>query len=107
MCTLLQGATNSMAHMQSVMNQFLKGFVPDKTVLFVDDKPIKGWKEKAKDLTLDADGCRMFVRDHINDVNKIFKRFEEVDVTLSIDKSKFGFDEIIIVGHLCKIWQET
>ena len=102
MCTLLQGATNSVAHMQSAMNQILKDFVPDKSIHFVDDIPIKGCKEEAKDLTLDADGCRMFVRNHINDVDKILKRLEEVDLTLSIDKSKFGFDEIVVVGHLCE-----
>ena len=101
MCTLPQGATNSVAHMQSAMNQILKDFVPDKTIPFVDDIPIKGCKEEAKDLTLDADGCRMFVKNHINDVDKILKRLEEVDLTLSIDKSKFGFDEIVVVGHLC------
>ena len=96
MCTLPQGAMNSVAHMQSAMNQILKDFVPDKTIPFVDDIPIKGCKEEAKDLTLDADGCRMFVRNHINDVDKILKRLEEVDLTLSI-----GFDEIVVVGHLC------
>ena len=101
MCTLPQGATNSVAHMQSTMNQILKDFVPDKTIPFVDDIPIKGYKEEAKDLTLDADGCRMFVKNHINDVDKILKRLKEVDLTLSIDKSKFGFDEIVVVGHLC------
>ena len=100
MCTLPQGATNSMAHMQSAMNQILKDFVPDKTIPFVDDIPIKGCKE-AKDLTLDVEGCRMFVKNHINNVDKILKRLEEVDLTLSIDKSKFGFDEIVVIGQLC------
>ena len=41
MCTLPQGATNSVAHMQSAMNQILKDFVPHKTIPFVDDIPIK------------------------------------------------------------------
>ena len=102
MYTLPQGATNSMAHMQSAMNQILKDLVPDKTIPFVDDIPIKGCKEEANDLTLDADGCRMFIRNHIDDVNKILKRLEEVNLTLCIDKSKFGFDEIVVVGHLCR-----
>ena len=53
-------------------------------------------------MTLDANGYKIFVRDYINDVDKILKRFEEVNLTLSIDKSKFGFDQIIIVDHLCK-----
>ena len=72
----------------------------DKTIPFVNDIPIKGCKEETKNLTLDVEGCRMFVRNHINDVDKILKRLEEMDLNLSIDKSKFGFDEIIIVGHL-------
>jgi hypothetical protein len=101
MCTLPQGATNSVAHMQSAMNQILRDFVPEKTIPFVDDIPIKGCQEGAKDLTLDADGCRVFVKNHITDVNRILERLEEVDLTLSIDKSKFGFDEILVVGHLC------
>ena len=101
MCTLTQCARNSVAHMQSAMNQILKDFVPNKTIPFVDDIPIKSCKEEAKNLILDADGGRMFVRDHINDVDKSLKRLEEVDLTLSIGKSKFGFDEIVVVGHLC------
>lgn len=101
MCTLPQGATNSVAHMQSAMNQILREFVPEKTIPFVDDIPIKGCKEEVKDLTEDADGCRKFVKDHIEDVEKILKRLEEVDLTLSLEKSKFGVDEIVVVGHLC------
>jgi hypothetical protein len=87
--------------MQSAMNQILRDFVPEKTIPFVDDIPIKSCQEGAKDLTLNADGCRVFVKNHITDVNRILERLEEVDLTLSIDKSKFGFDEILVVGHLC------
>jgi hypothetical protein len=53
-------------------------------------------------LTLDVDGCKVFVKNHSTDVDKILERLEEVDLTLSIDKSKFGFDEIIVVEHLCR-----
>jgi hypothetical protein len=101
MCTLPQGATNSVAHMQSAMNQILRDFVPDKTIPFVDDIPIKGCEEKERDLTAQDDGCRAFVINHIKDVAKILSRLEEVHLTLSIDKSKFGVDEILVVGHLC------
>ena len=101
MCTLPQGATNSVAHMQNAMNRILRDFVPEKTIPFVDDIPIKGCNEEAKDLTMNEDGCRVFVKDHIADVERILERLEEVDLTLSIDKSKFGVDEILVVGHLC------
>jgi hypothetical protein len=97
-----QGATNSVAHMQSVMNQILRNFVPKKTISFVDDIRIKGCQEGAKNLTIDADGCRIFVKNHITDVERILEGLEEVDLTLSINKSKFGFDEIIVVGYICE-----
>lgn len=45
MCTLPQGATNLVAHMH------------EKTIPFVDDIPINGYKEAVKHSTFDADGC--------------------------------------------------
>ena len=66
----------------------------------VDDIFIKGCKEEATNLTLDADGCRRFVNNHIKDVEKILNRLEKMDLTLSLEKSKFGVDEIVVVGHL-------
>ena len=39
----------------------------EKTIPFVDDIPIKGFKEEVKDSTLDADGCKRFVNDRIED----------------------------------------
>jgi hypothetical protein len=98
MYTLPQRATNSVAHMQSAMNQILRDFVLKKTIPFVDDIPIKG----QEDLTMDVESCRVFMRNYITDVKRILKRLEEVDLTLSIDKSKFGFDKIIsnMVGNL-------
>ena len=64
--------------------------------------PIKGCKEEAKDLILYDDGCKINVKNHINDVDRIFKKFEEVDLILFIDKFMFGFNKIIVVEHLCK-----
>jgi hypothetical protein len=101
MCTLPQGATNSVAHMQNAMNQILREFVPEKTIPFVDDVPMKGCKEEVKDSTLDESGCRRFVVEHIKDVEKILVKMEDVGLTLSVDKSKFGVGEILVVGHLC------
>jgi len=74
------------------MNQISKDFVLEKTIPFIDDIPIKGCKKVIGDLTVDDNGCRIFVKNHIEDVEKILKRLEEVDLTLSIDKPKFGVD---------------
>lgn len=56
MCTLPQGATNSVAHMMNAMNKVLRDFIPEKTMPFIDDVPIKGCDEESKDETVDANG---------------------------------------------------
>ena len=78
MCTLPQGATNSVAHMQNAMNQILKDFVPEKIIPFVDDIPIKGCEEAKRDSTVQDNGCRAFVNEHIKDVDRILSKLEEV-----------------------------
>ncbi|KAL3689956.1 hypothetical protein R1sor_016265 [Riccia sorocarpa] len=101
MCTLPQGATNSVAHMQNAMHKVLREFVPEITIPFLDDIPMKGCATEEKDETLDATSCRKFVSDHIKDVGKILNRLREVHLTLSGKKSRFGVLEILVVGHVC------
>lgn len=101
MRTLPQGATNSVAHMQNAMNQILNEFVPEKTIPFLDDIPMKGCREEDKDETMDAEGCRDFVKRHIEDVAQILDKLESVNLTLSVEKSNFGVGEILVVGHMC------
>ncbi|KAL3686420.1 hypothetical protein R1sor_008994 [Riccia sorocarpa] len=60
MCTLPQGATNSVAHMQNAMHKVLREFVPEITIPFLDDIPMKGCATEEKDETVDATGCRKF-----------------------------------------------
>ncbi|KAL3676829.1 hypothetical protein R1sor_026777 [Riccia sorocarpa] len=101
MCTLPQCAKNSVAHMMHGMNIVLRDFIPEKTMPFLDDVPIKGCCEQDKDEILDQRGCRKFVTEHIEDCEKILRRLEEVNLTLSGTKSVFGVREVVIVGHLC------
>ena len=101
MCTLPQGGTNSVAHMQNAMNRILQAFIPEKTRPFLDDMPIKGCKEEEKDETLRKDGLREFVWNHLQDVEAILKRLIEVGATLSGEKSFFGLKEILVVGQIC------
>ncbi|KAL3681576.1 hypothetical protein R1sor_024532 [Riccia sorocarpa] len=101
MCTLPQGATNSVAHMQNAMHKVLRDFVPDVTIPFVDDIPIKGCAIDDRDDIVVSGGCRRFVLDHIRDVEQILARLEEVHLTLSGAKSRFGVSEILVVGHMC------
>ena len=57
MCTLPQGATNSaVAHMMNGMNKVLRDFIPQTTMPFIDDLPIKGCEKREKDEALDFKG---------------------------------------------------
>ncbi|KAL2641461.1 hypothetical protein R1flu_009048 [Riccia fluitans] len=101
MCTLPQGASNSMAHMMSGMNKVLRDFIPEKTMPFLDDVPIKGCREEDKDDTMDQRGCKRYVAEHIEGCEKILSRLEEAHLTLFGAKSTFGVWEVVIIGHLC------
>ena len=52
-CTLPQGATNSVAHMMNAMNKVLRDCILNITMPFVDDIPIKGCPKSEKDGSLD------------------------------------------------------
>ena len=87
---MLSPGTNSVAHMVNAMNKVLRDCIPDITMPFLDDIPIKGCPVEEKDETLGPDECRRFVATHID------ARF-----TFSGEKSAFGQSEIMVVGHLC------
>ena len=101
MCTLPQGGTNSVAHMVNAMNRVLRDCIPEITMPLLDDIPIKGCPEDPKDESIDAEGCRKFVADHIADCEKILQRLEGARLTFSGEKSAFGQLEILVVAHLC------
>ena len=71
MCTLPQGGTNSVAHMVNAMNKVLRDCIPDITMPFLDDIPIKGGLVEDKDETMGPYECRKFVADHIDDYDKV------------------------------------
>ncbi|KAH7281195.1 hypothetical protein KP509_36G034900 [Ceratopteris richardii] len=97
MCTLHQGATNSVAHMMNTMNLAIHDFIPHIAMPFIDDIPIKSCLEKENDFTLDDEKCSKFVKGHIIDCEKILQWFIDVGLTLSIEKSTFGVNEVLIL----------
>ena len=101
MFTLPQGATKSVVHMVNAMNKVLKDCIPDITMPFLDNIPIKGCLDEEKDESEDKDGCRRFVVDHMKDCEKVLQRLEDANFTFSGEKSAFGKPEILVVGHLC------
>ena len=87
--------------MMNAMNKVLRDCIPDITMPFLDDIPIKGCPESEKDESLDQDGCRRFVSNHIKDCGRVLERLEGAGLTFSGEKSAFGQHEILVVGHLC------
>jgi hypothetical protein len=87
--------------MVNAMNKVLRDCIPDITMPFLDDIPIKGCPVEEKDETIGLDGCRRFVEAHIDDCEKVLQRLEDAGLTFSGEKSSFGPSEILVVGHLC------
>ena len=57
MCTLPQGATNSIAHMVNAMNEVLRDFILEITMSFLDAIPIKASLEEEENGSKDEGGC--------------------------------------------------
>ena len=79
-----------MAHMVNAMNKVLRDCIPDITMPFLDDIPIKGCPVEERDEMIGPDGCRQFVATHINDYERALQRREGARLTFSGEKSAFG-----------------
>ena len=90
MCTQPQSDTNSVAHMVNDMKHFTKNCIPNITIPFRDDIPIKGCSKVDKDETLDGHGCRHFMANHIANCDKILQGPEDAHMTFSSEKSDFS-----------------
>jgi hypothetical protein len=76
--------------MVNAMNKVLRDCIPDITMPFLDDVPIKGCPVEERDDTVGPDGCRRFVETHIDDCEKVLQRLEDAKLTFSEEKSPFG-----------------
>ena len=105
MCTLPQGATNSLAHMVNAMNKVLRDCIPEITMSFLDDIPIKGSLEEEKDGSKDEAGCRRFVVDHIKHFENVLQELEDAKKAFMSDGaaqvSQFS-NEITNSTEICK-----
>jgi hypothetical protein len=63
---------NSVAHMVNAMNKVLRDCIPDITMPFLDDIPIKVCPAvEEKDKKIGPDGCQRFMATHIDDCEKV------------------------------------
>lgn len=98
---LPQGWTNSVARFQDSMYRVYGDFIPHILDPYLDDLPIKG--ARVEDNNTDITGVRNFIRDHVDDLEKVLSRAIEVGMTFSAKKSMCGFQKMqvlsIIVGR--------
>ena len=88
--------------MVNAMNKVLRDCIPDVTMPFLDDIPIKGCLVEEKDESVGLDGCRRFMADHIEDCEKVLERLGGARLTFSGEKSAFGQSDVLVIGHLCR-----
>lgn len=107
--TLPMGWTNSVPIFHDDVTYILQPEIPDVTVPFIDDVPIKGPKSRyvLKDGSYERipenDGIRRFVWEHFQNLNRVVQRMKYCGGTFSGYKTTLCAEEITVVGHRCTI----
>ena len=105
--TLPMGWTNSVPIFHDDVTFILQPEIPEVTVPFIDDVPIKGPKSRYQkpDGTYETipenPGIRRFVWEHFQNINRVVQRMKYCGGTFSGYKSTLCAEEIIVVGHRC------
>jgi len=101
-CTLLQGATNSVAQFVRVVLEILRDHIPHIAMPFLDDIGVKGPKSRYNDEEApELPGVRQFVLEHIQNLDAVLADLERAGATMSAVKSKFCMAGLKIVGYVC------
>ena len=105
--TLPMGWTNSVPIFHDDVTFILQPEIPDVTVPYIDDVPVKGPKSRyilpdgSYETNPENPGIRRFVWEHLQNVNRIVQRMKFCGGTFSGYKSIVCADEITVVGHRC------
>ena len=101
-CTLLQGATNSVAQFVRVVTKILQDLIPHIALPFLDDIGVKGPRTRYdEEEVLELPGARRFVLEHIQNLDAVLADLERAGATISAEKSMFGMKGLRIVGYVC------
>ena len=101
------GYTNSMQIFHGDTTFILQDKIPDVTIPFIDDIPIKGppTRFELEDGTYETmsenSNIRKFVNMHLKDVLRIAHKLKRANATISAPKVQIGVEKALIVGHLC------
>ena len=105
--TLPMGWTNSVPIFHDDVTHILQPEIPDWTIPYIDDVPVKGPVSRYQDKDgnyekiPENDGIRRFVWEHFQNINRIVQRMKYCGGTFSGKKSTLCSDKITVVGHLC------
>src|SRR5271168_108951 len=105
--TLPMGWTNSVPIFHDDVTYILQSEIPDITIPFIDDVPIRGpaSRYQREDGTYETipenSGIRRFVWEHFQNTNRIVQRMEYCGGTFSGPKTTLCAEEITVVGHRC------
>jgi hypothetical protein len=101
------GWTNSVPIFHDDVTFILQPEIPDFTVPYIDDVPIRGPETRyvlpdgTEERIPENPGIRRFVWEHFQNVNRIIQRTKYCGGTYSGFKSTLCAEEIVAVGHRC------
>ena len=107
--TLPMGWTNSVPVFHDDVSFILKDEIPEVTVPYIDDVPVKGPKSRymlhdgSYETIPDNPGIRRFVWEHFQNVNRVVQRMKYCGGTFSGFKTILCAEEITVVGHRCTV----
>jgi hypothetical protein len=100
MCTLPQGATNSVAQFTRVMGRILYDLIPEICEPFLDDIGVKGPETTYNNEEI-VPGVRRYMLEHLINIDKVLVNLELAGCTASALKTKFCQPTAEIVGYVC------
>jgi Integrase zinc binding domain/RNase H-like domain found in reverse transcriptase len=105
--TLPMGWTNSVPIFHDDVTFILQPEIPEVTVPYIDDVPIKGPKSRymlldgSYEMIPENPGIRRFVWEHFQNLNRVVQRMKYCGGTFSGPKTVLCAEEITVVGHVC------
>jgi hypothetical protein len=107
--TLPMGWTNSVPIFHDDVSFILQPEIPDVTVPYIDDVPVKGPKSRymrhdgSYEMIPENPGIRRFVWEHFQNLNRVVQRMKYCGGTFSGYKTILCAEEIMVVGHRCTV----
>ena len=107
--TLPMGWTNSVPIFHDDVTFILQPEIPDVTVPYIDDVPVKGPKSRymrldgTYEMIPENPGIRRFVWEHFQNINRVVQRMKYCGGTFSGYKTILCAEEITVVGHRCTV----